>query len=210
MLDQLTVSYRKELRSQLRLRWHAENDPFNSLNQQAIDDSFRLLETNAADLISEAAMQSLAISRAPETFAQLSKAISTYLTQIEGDLAHKIFEVGRIAASAFFSGSQTAEFRRQMERLTDAYRAAFFVNLETEPKTAGKKRGPTPVYDWLQATNVVWGRIYRGDLQPVKQRDIELALMEAATNKNKKDMGDTTSRPYARPIWKEMGYDPED
>ncbi len=62
-------------------------------------------------------------------------------------------------------------------------------------------RGPKPKYEWLKATNLVWARIFEGDLIPTKQADIELALIHALSTGDAAPEPSTT-RPFARDIWK--------
>ncbi len=64
------------------------------------------------------------------------------------------------------------------------------------------KRGRKPKYDWPAATLAIFGMIYRGDLKPELQADIERALIDHLT------LGDSapsesTARPYAKLIWDE-------
>lgn len=210
ILDQLSESYRKQFQHKLLRLRIPENDPFDQPNHQVIDEAFSLLEANAENLISEAAIKTLAVSNEPEVFSVLNKVISAYLRKIGDDLAVKISQIQRATPKSIWEGQRADEFRKRMERLLDSYRPALVVEIETAKKPSGSKRGRKPKYDWLAATNEVWGQIYRKELQPKNQADIERALEEAATYGKGFEMGDNTSRPFARPIWREMGNEPED
>ena len=72
----------------------------------------------------------------------------------------------------------------------------------TEP-AASHNGGRKPIYDWRVATNVIWGRIHRGELRPEKQGDIETELIDLLT-KGDKEPGESTVRPFAKPIWEEL------
>lgn len=61
-------------------------------------------------------------------------------------------------------------------------------------------------YDWLAASNSVWGTIYRGQFIPTKQREIEAALRDYL-KVGDKEPSPGTVRPFASKIWKEMKKD---
>lgn len=85
-------------------------------------------------------------------------------------------------------------------------------NLGLEPNqsagaiSADSARGRKPVYDWVKATNAVWGRIYRGDLNPKAQSQIESQL-QAFLSKGDSEPSPSTVRPYAKKIWNEINKD---
>lgn len=80
----------------------------------------------------------------------------------------------------------------------DCLRPAELNSVSTEP-VRGRKR----VYDWEAATNKVWGEIFRGNLIPNKQADIETALQNTLA-KGDSQPGEATVRPYAQKIWQEI------
>lgn len=67
-------------------------------------------------------------------------------------------------------------------------------------------RGRRPKYDWASATAAVWGRIYRGELIPDNQADIERAL-QAELAAGDDEPSESTVRPFAKPIWDEFKKD---
>lgn len=71
------------------------------------------------------------------------------------------------------------------------------------PEPEEMKRGRKPYYDWTAAISTIWGRLYRGDLLPQTQADIEIALISTLT-KGEKSPNESTVRPYAKPIWEEF------
>jgi hypothetical protein len=64
-------------------------------------------------------------------------------------------------------------------------------------------RGRKKEYDWEAAANGVWGLIYRGELIPNNQADVEKAFIKALT-KGDKEPSESTVRPYARRVWEEF------
>ncbi len=64
------------------------------------------------------------------------------------------------------------------------------------------KRGRKPKYDWPAATLAVFGLIYRGDLKPENQADIERALIDHLASGDNTP-SESTVRPHARQIWVE-------
>lgn len=67
---------------------------------------------------------------------------------------------------------------------------------------AGVNRGPKPKYDWQKATNAIWGQIYRAELIPKNQAQIERAL-QACLAKGDDEPSESTVRPFAKQIWEE-------
>jgi hypothetical protein len=72
-----------------------------------------------------------------------------------------------------------------------------------DPAKLNPRGGRKPTYDWLAATNAVWGAIYRGDLQPSLQADVERAMIGFLT-KGDDEPSESTVRPYASRIWYEV------
>ena len=64
------------------------------------------------------------------------------------------------------------------------------------------QRGRKPKYDWPAATLAVFGLIYRGELKPNIQADIERALIDHLTQGDN-GPSESTVRPYAKLIWEE-------
>lgn len=64
-------------------------------------------------------------------------------------------------------------------------------------------RGRKPSHDWPAATLAIFGSIYRGELTPQCQADVERALIDHLT-KGDAIPSESTVRPYARSIWKEF------
>lgn len=65
------------------------------------------------------------------------------------------------------------------------------------------KRGRRFQYDWPLAISSVWGKLYRGELMPERQADIELALIAELRNGDK-EPSLSTVRPFAKPIFDEF------
>lgn len=72
---------------------------------------------------------------------------------------------------------------------------------EIAPQQA--KRGRKPEYDWPAATAAIWGQVYRGELIPKAQAEIEKAF-QAYLAKGDKEPSESTVRPYAQPIWEQI------
>ncbi|WP_373492493.1 hypothetical protein [Parasphingorhabdus sp.] len=72
------------------------------------------------------------------------------------------------------------------------------VNTKSAKSPAGRKQS----YNWSEASTAIWGQIYRGELMPNKQADIEKALIEFLRSGDT-EPGESTVRPFARIIWKE-------
>lgn len=219
ILDQLTVSYRKVFQSKLRSLRPTAGEPFHLSNQIAIDDSYNLLEANAADLISETARHALAVSKKPETFAEISKAISLYLTQIEGDLAGHISLIERTTPRSVLEGRKTEEFRRRMERLIDAYSIAFtdkdtpestqFESIRVITPDLVSTSGRKVKYKWVDAACIIFGEIYFGDFKPTIQKDIEERLI-ALLRTEESEPDPETVRPAAGKIYRAVTVDPKE
>lgn len=64
-------------------------------------------------------------------------------------------------------------------------------------------RGRRQEYDWETAANAIWGQIYRAELIPKNQAQIEHA-MQALLRKGDKEPSESTVRPYASRIWSEF------
>ena len=64
------------------------------------------------------------------------------------------------------------------------------------------KRGRKPTYDWLAASNAIWGQIYRAELIPENQAQVEKAF-QIYLAKGDKEPSESTVRPHASRIWDE-------
>ena len=72
------------------------------------------------------------------------------------------------------------------------------------PKVAdGATKGRKPVYDWEGATAAIWGQIFRGELIPKNQAEVEKAFQRQLA-KGDKEPGESTVRPYANRVWEEF------
>lgn len=80
------------------------------------------------------------------------------------------------------------------------------VNLGLEPPANAaapkSKAGRRPKYDWSKATAAIWGQIFRGELLPEKQADVEQAL-QSQLAEGDEEPSESTVRPYAKDIWEE-------
>ncbi|MCO5792209.1 MAG: hypothetical protein HEQ21_05270 [Blastomonas sp.] len=65
------------------------------------------------------------------------------------------------------------------------------------------KRGRRSQYDWPAASLAIFGLIYRGDLKPASQADIERALIAHLSDANNSP-SESTVRPFAKKIWDEF------
>lgn len=68
--------------------------------------------------------------------------------------------------------------------------------------TGGTNAGRPARFDWPNAVLKIFGLIYRGDLKPSKQADIERALLDYLSIDDKAP-SESTVRPYAKMIWEE-------
>lgn len=67
----------------------------------------------------------------------------------------------------------------------------------------GVRRGRKPKYDWPAASAAIWGKIYRGELIPENQAEIERAF-QAYLTIGDKEPSESTVRPFARTIWDQI------
>lgn len=74
------------------------------------------------------------------------------------------------------------------------------VDTPTSPQTP---RGRKPTYDWQEAQTAIWGQIYRGELIPENQAQIERAIIGYLTEGDR-EPGESSVRPYAKIIWEEF------
>jgi hypothetical protein len=65
------------------------------------------------------------------------------------------------------------------------------------------KRGRKATYDWEAAVTKIWGAIYRGELIPDNQADIEKAF-QRLLSRGDKEPSESTVRPFASRIWNEL------
>lgn len=65
---------------------------------------------------------------------------------------------------------------------------------------ANTKSGRPAEYDWLEATNAIWAKLYGNELKPKSQADIERALILHLKN----GPGESTVRPFAKAIWEKF------
>lgn len=125
------------------------------------------------------------------------------------DTSSKDWETGK------FSGTGMAPNGRMSITLTGvhflraniealAWKDGDEVKAVTTPKSTGRK----PEYDWPAATNRIWGEIYRGDLVPKNQAQLESAFVRVL-RKGEKEPSESTVRPYAKRIWDEMQREAE-
>jgi len=68
---------------------------------------------------------------------------------------------------------------------------------------ARSNRGRRPKYDWPAASAAIWGKIFRGDLQPGTQADIERAF-QIHLAAGDREPSESTVRPFAKIIWDEF------
>jgi hypothetical protein len=71
------------------------------------------------------------------------------------------------------------------------------------PETQTSKRGRTPTYRWPETVSAIWGQIYRGDLKPKFQADIEKAMIKLLGPPDA-SAGESTVRPYAKIVFDEF------
>ena len=64
----------------------------------------------------------------------------------------------------------------------------------------GSPGGRKRKYDWEEGGNAIWGAIYRAELIPNNQADVEKAL-QAHFRIGDDDPSESTVRPYANRIW---------
>ena len=69
--------------------------------------------------------------------------------------------------------------------------------------TSEIRRGRKPVYDWDAATAAIWGELYRGDLKPTTQAELE-TLLQQRLSVGDNGPSESTVLPYASRIWKEI------
>lgn len=65
------------------------------------------------------------------------------------------------------------------------------------------RTGRPAEYDWLEATNAIWAKLYGNELKPKSQADIERAMILHLTNGDD-EPGQSTVRPYAKRVWEKF------
>lgn len=178
-----------------------------------IHDMVGAAEINAQQWLADAVSQVCAVAGGPAAFAMIDAAMAAHLSALEGTV-----KLGRgmplhpamlkVAVERF--DAVRLRLIRQVEnhRLQDT-RESVVVSGVLNPVADGTRRGPKGKYDWLHATNIVWGRIFRGELIPKSQKDIEEAFVSILKGDDGK-LEPSNTRDYARPIWREVNRDPED
>ncbi|WP_157083111.1 hypothetical protein [Novosphingobium lentum] len=86
-------------------------------------------------------------------------------------------------------------YRPSLASLGPAKEAA----LLTDPIRRGRKQE----YDWDAATTAIWGQIFRAELIPDNQAQVEKAF-QRHLEKADKEPSESTVRPYASRLWKEF------
>ena len=74
---------------------------------------------------------------------------------------------------------------------------------KTMDSPVSSKRGRPVAYDWLEATNSIWAKLYGNELKPQTQADIEKALMQHL-RRGDIEPGESTVRPFAKAIWEKF------
>jgi hypothetical protein len=77
--------------------------------------------------------------------------------------------------------------------------AAFDAPASTEPRGAGRPAR----FDWPDAVLSIFGLIYRGELKPANQAEVERALLSHLSD-GQSSPSESTVRPYAKKIWDEF------
>jgi len=192
---------------------YAAEDYRDFIPEFMIHDMVGAAESNAQQWLADAVSQVGAVAGGPAAFAIIDEAMAAHLSALEGTV-----KLGRgmplhpamlkVAAERF--DAVRSRLIRQVEnhRPQDAQESVV-VSGVSNPVADSARRGPKGKYDWPHATNIVWGRIFRGELIPQSQRDIEEAFVAILKGDDGK-LESSNTRPYARPIWQEFNRDPED
>lgn len=69
--------------------------------------------------------------------------------------------------------------------------------------SANTKSGRPTEYGWLEATNAIWAKLYGNELKPMRQADIERALIQHL-RKGDNEPSQSTVRPFAKAIWEKF------
>lgn len=162
------------------------------------------LEQNARTFLAEATRQVPPSSRTAQNFALVDDILAGHISGLE---CHVTEKWQLTAWGHGFSDELQTEFERVRVRLTSRLqhiRPEFNAGMNQTPPR--ETRGRKPTHDWAAATSQVWGLLYRGDLKPKMQSEVELALADALS---KDGAGPEVSnvRPVARLIWKEYQRD---
>lgn len=113
------------------------------------------------------------------------------------------WELGRFSGyGAAPNGSRLIELNG-VHFLKTSVEAIFDLDDSLGDKAGGQPRGRKPVHDWPKASNAIWGKINRGDLQPTNQAQIEKAFIIQLT-RGDREPSESTVRPYAKVIWDEF------
>lgn len=206
LLEELATVHRTSFQRQIKKIW-LTLDPFEQpFNGRSIEQSQIAMEECAAEMVSDAAARSLAVSKSPEAFAIFQQAAAKYLSDIEGDLVNRSSREAGLGSAQIFDDSKLKEIRRRVELQIDTYRAVFtHTEDDQQGSVEAKKRGPKDRYDWFEATHAIWGQIFHGKLIPQCQEDIEQAFLAYFT-RNGKVVGESTVKPFASPIWRETEH----
>lgn len=166
------------------------------VSEKIIRESIKLSETNCRLLFSDCLNQIPKISSSTEAYILIEDAIYSHFSELECEVRHA--RGNPVSANTLLlAQDMLRDVRQRLDHLLGEYRETFIRNAV---KPAKSNAGRKPKYEWDKASNEIWGKIFRGDLIPNKQADIESALIEYLA-KGDEEPGESTVRPYARRIW---------
>ena len=72
-----------------------------------------------------------------------------------------------------------------------------------QPGSSQRRGGRPPKEWWDDLWCAIWGQVYRGDLQPKSQADIERAMLKWVESREE-SVAESTLKPLARKMFAEM------
>jgi hypothetical protein len=175
----------------------------DNVSRDMKNGALRALDLSAYDIVSDAVLRVSPISRTPSAFAEIERATVSLFLDLSQVLEAWYQRKVALPSAKIVDTSRAEAMRRRLERQLDTYRSEF-TNHSAVPTNPKSTAGRNPKYDWVAASNAVWGKLYRAELTPEKdaQAGIETALLEYFA-KMDEEPGVSTVRPYARDIYKE-------
>ena len=182
-----------------------KGDLFEPLIYVVIDETLSEVEGAASQFISEAFEQ---LPPEPRKSPEIQLALTGHLRDLF-KLAQD--HLASLQRNPFYliDSNRKSQIRAEVDNLLKCYRDSLPHNQLDSSTAPQNKRGRKPKYDWPLATNRVCGRIYRGEITPAKQCEVEQAFADELQTGDEGPEPENCRVP-ARYVWEEMQREPKD
>lgn len=121
-----------------------------------------------------------------------------------GSASEQDWSVGRFSGSGIWRGSICSITLSGVHFHRPSLEAFLGIPEEVaSPEKDTSNRGRKSLYKWPETISAIWGQIYRGELQPKVQAEIEQAMLKFLASPDG-GPGESTVRPYAKAIFDEF------